>query len=471
MADGIDAGDRRSDRCPAISYQELLELDGDRAPDFLRMESPADIPLEPVAASRYTSADFLKLETAAVWHRSWQFACREDAIPQPGDCHLYEVAGKSAIIVRQADGSIKALQNACLHRGRKLVTEPGHKPQLKCPYHGFAWKIDGSLSCNPAPWDFPQVDESCFSLPELAVDSWEGFVFVNFDRDAPPLASVLHPLPEHFAGWNMADCYQAAHVGKIVPANWKAAVEAFIESFHVTCTHPQLTPYTGDANSQYDILSDHVCRFITPLGTPSPLIDSTSFTPEKLIDYWFANGSRAGNVDDENAPRPGEQPRAFAARLARRNWSEKTGRDLSGVSTAELIDAISYNFFPGFSVWGGVGSHIGYRWRPWEGRPDRCLMEVFLWVLPPAGEAKPAPASFNLLAEDQSWSDAKELGYLGGVYNQDQVNLRPVQEGMEAMGEDGVLTFSSYAESRCRNLHRMIDRYIAEYQARREARS
>lgn len=467
MADTPARIEHRSDRCPAVSYQELLDRDGGEVPDFLRIDRPADFPPEPIAASRYTSEEFQARERTGVWHRTWQFACREEQVSAEGDCHLYEVAGKSAIVVRQGDGSLKAFRNACLHRGRKLVTANGSKPQLKCPYHGFAWKLDGSLAHNPLPWDFPQIEGACFSLPEVAVDSWGGFVFVNFASDPPPLATVLAPMPEHFERWHMADCYQVAHVGKVVPANWKAAVEAFIESFHVTCTHPQITPYTGDANSQYDVLSDHVCRFITPLGTPSPLIDATSFTPEKLIDYWFSAGSRAGKRDDANAPQPGEEPRAFAARLARRNWSEKTGRDLSEVSTSELIDAISYNFFPGFSVWGGVGSHIGYRWRPWGDRPDQCLMEVFLWVLAPAGETRPAPAAFRLLAEDESWAEAAELGYLGPVYDQDQVNLRPVQEGLEAMGADGVLTLSAYSESRCRNLHRMVDRYIAEHEAAR----
>lgn len=460
----MNAPVRPADRSPAISYQQLLDQDGEPAPDFLRIEAPADFATTPVAASRYTSIDFFQREVAAVWHRTWQFACREDQILETGDSFIFEVAGRSAIIVRQVDGSLKALRNACLHRGRKLMTENGRKTQFKCPYHGFAWHLNGSFAHNPSPWDFPQIDEACFALPELAVDSWAGFVFVNFDKTAPPLASVIDPLPAHFARWDMANCVQTAHVGKIVPANWKAAVEAFLESFHVTTTHPQLTPYTGDANSQYDILSDHVCRFITPLGTPSPLIDSTSFTPEKLIDHWFKNGSRAGNVDDENAPRPGEAPRAFAARLARRNWAGKTGRDMSAVTTTELIDAISYNMFPAFSVWGGYGSHIGYRWRPWEGRPDRTLMEVFLWVTPPAERPRPAPAAFRLLAEEQSWTEASELGYLGSVYDQDQVNLRPVQQGLEAMGDDGVLTFSRYAESRCRNLHRMIDRYIEAHE-------
>jgi phenylpropionate dioxygenase-like ring-hydroxylating dioxygenase large terminal subunit len=455
----------RPDRCPAISYQELLEQDGGDAPEFLRTEGHADFGTAPVLASRYTSEEFMRRENAAVWHRTWQYVCREEQIARAGDSYIYEVAGKSAVVIRQPDGGLKALQNVCLHRGRKLVTSNGCNTRLKCPYHGFTWNIDGSFSHNPNAWDFPQIDEADFGLPELRVDTWGGFVFVNFDHDVAPLASIAHPMPDHFAHWGIENCYVAAHVAKVVGANWKCAVEAFVESLHVTTTHPQLTPYTGDANSQYDILSDHVCRFITPLGTPSPLIDSSKFTPERIIEYWFSKGSRAGNVDDENAPRPGELPRQFAARLGRKNWTEKTGRDMSQVSAAELIDAISYNMFPAFSVWGGVGSHIGYRWRPWGGKPGQCLMEVFLFVPVPPGTERPAAAQMNFLTEEQSWTEAAELGYLGGVYDQDQVNLRPVQEGLEALGSDGVINFGRYSEIRCRNLHRMVDRYVAEYEA------
>jgi len=451
-------------RCPAVSFQELLDLDPVETPAFMRIEAPADFGTEPIPASRYTSQDFFRREVAAVWHRTWQYACREEQLPNPGDSHVYDLAGKSAIVVRQTDGSLRALRNVCLHRGRKLLTHGGCNTRFKCPYHGFTWNIDGDFSENPMPWDFPLIDEANFALPRIAVDSWGGFIFVNFDPEAPSLASVADPLPEHFGHWGIADCYQSAHVGKVVSANWKAVVEAFLESHHVHMTHPQLTPYTGDANSQYDILSDHVCRFITPLGTPSPLIDSTDITPQKLVDTWFAKGSRAGPMGEENIFREGDNPREFAASLARKTWGEKTGKDLSNTSQTELIDAISYNMFPAFSIWGGVGSHIGYRWRPWEGRVDRTLMEVYLFAPLAPDSERPAPAPFRMLKESEAWKDAPELGYLGGVFDQDQVNLQPVQEGLEDLGEDGVIQFGRYSEIRCRNLHRMVDRYIEQHE-------
>jgi phenylpropionate dioxygenase-like ring-hydroxylating dioxygenase large terminal subunit len=117
-------------------------------------------------------------------------------------------------------------------------------------------------------------------------------VFVNFDKDAAPLESVLDPLPRHFKHWRMDECYMSAHVGKLVPANWKAVAEAFIENHHVAATHPQISPYTGDANSQYDTLSDHVTRAIAPYGYPRLLYEGAQMTSKQLLEKVIQNGSK-----------------------------------------------------------------------------------------------------------------------------------------------------------------------------------
>jgi hypothetical protein len=208
-------------------------------------------------------------------------------------------------------------------------------------------------------------------------------------------------------------------------------------------------------------LSDHVCRFITPLGTPSPLIDNAGLTPQRIVEYWFQKGSRAGPANDEVFGE-GQTPREFAARIARKTLQARTGKDYSNTAQTDLIDAISYQLFPAFGLWGGIGTHIGYRWRPWEGRVDRTLMEIYLFMPRPAEGEAPPPAALRFLGEDEPWSSAPELGYLGPVYDQDQANFLPLQQGLEALGKDGVIQFGRYSEIRCRNLHRMIDRYMQQ---------
>jgi len=97
-------------------------------------------------------------------------ACREEEIPNVGDYNIYEIVGKSFIVVRTAPDEIKAFYNSCLHRGRKLVTLNGCKNEFRCPYHGIAWNNDGTFKDNPIGWDFPQWEGRDMSLPQARVD-------------------------------------------------------------------------------------------------------------------------------------------------------------------------------------------------------------------------------------------------------------------------------------------------------------
>ncbi len=185
---------------------------------------------------------------------------------------MYDIAGYSYVIVRSAPDTIKAFPNACLHRGRQLKQYDGNCSEIRCPFHGFAWHLDGTLQDVPAHWDLPHVTADRFSLPEVKVGTWDGFVFINPDPDAEPLADFVKELAAHFDRWNLRDRYVQAHVSKVIRANWKIAQEAFCESFHVNATHPQILPYIGDTNSQVDVW-ENCSRVITPAATPSPLLD------------------------------------------------------------------------------------------------------------------------------------------------------------------------------------------------------
>ncbi|MCH9836103.1 Rieske (2Fe-2S) protein, partial [bacterium] len=180
-------------RSPGLTYQDLLDADTHPVPDVLRMESTKYFGSEDVAIERYTSRDWHRREVDQMWSKVWQFACREEHIPEAGDYILYEIAELSFLVVRQDDGTIKAFPNACLHRGRQLKEYDGHCSEIRCAFHGFAWKLDGELQDVPAAWDFPHVDQrpDDFTLPEASVDTWAGFVFITPNPDAAPLAVHL----------------------------------------------------------------------------------------------------------------------------------------------------------------------------------------------------------------------------------------------------------------------------------------
>jgi nitrite reductase/ring-hydroxylating ferredoxin subunit len=460
----------RADRHPADTYEEILERDSRAIPEHLREGPVPDIGTEPIATARYTQPEFARLEEKFLWPRIWQMACREDEIPNPGDTAIYEVVGRSLLITRQADGSIRAFHNSCLHRARKLATLGGCKNEFRCPYHGIAWNTDGSFKDNPISWDFPQWEGKDVSLPEARVGTWAGFVFINMNKDAPPLDDVLGPIKAHFEHYDLENCYTFFHVQKIVPCNWKAAAEAFMESHHAITTHPQLLPYLADVNSQYDALSDHVTRQFSAQMVPSPY-NNRSYTETEIVQAVMGVGSRAaiggpGNNEEIIVP-DGTTARIVMAEMTRKALTAEDGHDYSDKSDAEMVDALLYNVFPNMSFWAGYMPKLTYRWRPNGHDHTTSIMDIYLLKRVPKGGKRPKPAPVFEIGLDESVLEfgpkAGMSNGLAAVFEQDMSNLPFVQSGMEA-SEIGVLHFGRYAEMRIRLMHRMIDRYIAEGQ-------
>lgn len=439
-------------RSPGITYQELLETDTRRVPGVLRLEAPAPLDSVDVPIERYTSRAWHELEVERLWKRVWQFACREEEIPEPGDHHVYEIATMSYLVVRTETGEIKAYPNACLHRGRRLKDFDGRCSELRCPFHGFAWHLDGGLKDVPARWDFPHVDDAAFRLPEGRVGTWGGFVFINPDPDAEPFEDFVADLAAHFEVWDLAARYKEAHVARVVRANWKIAQEAFCEAFHVNGTHPQVMAYLGDTNSQVDVW-DNCARVITPGGTPSPLLDWEP-SPEQMLRAML------DVREDEELPfsvTDKQTVRALAAEQSRAGWRQLIGDGADEYCDAEMMDSIDYTLFPNFHPWGGL-NRIVYRFRPNGDDHRSSIMEV-LFLAPFSGE-RPPPAAVHWLDEDQPWTDAPELGMLAKVFDQDTFNMAKVQLGLETTAKPGI-TLANYQEAKIRWLHQRLGEWVS----------
>ena len=407
-----------------------------------------------MSMDRYISADFHALEMEKLWSRVWQFACREEHIPEPGDYTLYEIGHHSYIVVRAHSGEIKCFVNACLHRGRQLKQYAGNCSELRCPFHGFSWSTEGDLKDIPASWDFPQINASEFALPEAQVATWAGFVFINPDPEAAPFADFLGDMDSHFERWNLTDRYVQAHVAKIIDANWKIAQEAFCEAFHVNATHPQTLPYLGDTNSQVDVW-DTFARVITPGGTPSPLLD---WAPDEEDILRHMLDIR----DDMDLPWSveGTTARRSAADSARERWRPMVGDLVDGWSDAEFIDNLDYTLFPNFHPWGAF-NRIVYRFRPNGNDHRSSVMEVLL--LAPFDGERPPPAPVLHLDASQPWTDAEPLGMLGKVFDQDTFNMERVQLGLETTRKPGV-TLAGYQEAKVRWLNETLDQWLEREQ-------
>ena len=496
-----------------ISFAELLEADSHPVSDILRDESNLPPGNTKVPAAVYFSQAWHDLEVEKLWSRVWQLVCLEEEIPNVGDYHVYDIAHLSFLLVRTAPDEIKAYHNACLHRGRKLRETHGKGAlNLRCAFHGWCWNNDGSLKEIPCEWDFPDIDTADYDLPEAKVDTWQGFVFINPNLDAEPLADFLVGLDVHFEQLPFTERYKAAHVAKIMPMNWKVCQEAFMESYHVVATHPTLMENLGDANSKYDVWHNH-SRAMSPHGVESPhlygmphydrLEDGRQFAKwrhpmnghlyERVeenrvkvtnldgIDSFFdadgnwlegpqtqadphlcmwVGGPNLPGMDEIPLMTPNPPPeltepgeiRAYLADQKRDLMRETYGDsiDFEKFADAQMIDAIFYSVFPNWSPWGCLNP-IFYRFRPNGSDPETCIMEVMFFPPAPPGE-RPAPASLTELGIDDDWTLAPELGGLAKVFQQDSLNLPLVQKGLRAQKQQEVV-FAAYNEQKIRHFY------------------
>jgi phenylpropionate dioxygenase-like ring-hydroxylating dioxygenase large terminal subunit len=433
-------------------YQRLLDDDSRPVPDVYRWQAPVEDGQLRVPVSRYTSPEFHQVEVEKVWKRVWQMACREEDIPEVGDHINYEIAGIAILVVRSTPDTIIAFRNVCRHRGRILKEHPGRAEELRCAFHGIAWNLDGSLKHIPCRWDFPQVPDE-WPLLSVKSGSWGGFVFINLDPDSGSLEDYLGDLPAHFTDWPLEDRFKAVHVGKVLRCNWKLAQEAFMESFHVVATHPQLLAGMGDTITQYDSFGNFA-RGITPNGLPSTHVKWEP-TEQEMLD---AIVDRTLDVPSPMVVPEGGTARRTLADHRRAAMADVLGADrANSLSDAEMNDSMVYVMFPNFHPWGSY-NRIVYRFRPYENRHNMSIMECM--ILNPFKGKRPKAAPLKMLGPDDDWTDAFELGMLTRVFNQDVYNLPKVQAGLESGALDEVV-LARYQETKIRCIQAELERWVS----------
>ncbi|MFC9819344.1 aromatic ring-hydroxylating dioxygenase subunit alpha [Streptomyces erythrochromogenes] len=222
---------------------------GTGTPDTPAPEIPAsDPPGTALPARYYTDPAIAAAEKRHVFGASWQLVCHESDLPDPGSRLAATVADREVVVVRTEDGGLAAHLNVCRHRGTRLVTnpEPAGKA-IRCPYHGWTYRLDGSLVGAPEARQIPCLDKPRLGLFPARVESFLGFVFVNLDPGAVPLAKSCAGLAEavgHYAGADLVPVGRARihdlAGAEVQQANWKVAVDNYLEGYHVPVAHPGL---------------------------------------------------------------------------------------------------------------------------------------------------------------------------------------------------------------------------------------
>lgn len=443
-------------RAPGPTLHEQLLMDPTPPPWPLLEQSPVFYGDEDLPYHVYTSEDYAQAEYDHMWSRTWQWACHLDHVPEPGDFFVYDVGPHSALIVHTTSGEIKAYYNACMHRGTQLRSPGtcGFAAQLRCPFHGWTWSLDGELVDLPDRWDFPHVGDESHRLPELSVATFAGFVWVNFDPHAAPLEQYLGVLPAHFAEFGIEDRYIETHVRKRLPCNWKAAAEAFLEAYHVRETHA--SGNLGDeVTTQYDVFEPNISRFVHTTGMDSPQRPIPR-TEAEILAHLTRNLRRG--MEPLELPE-GMRARDFYAKYVQEEMGKRYGRDFSHLSESITLDSIEYFAFPNTFFFPGLSLGMVYRFRPDPTSNDHSYFDLLmLRPRPLDGEAPPPPDVIELDVDD-SYTIATGLGGLGKVYDEDTANMAAQTRGFRSSAKRAQ-TLGNYQEIRARHLQRRVREHL-----------
>jgi choline monooxygenase len=253
---------------------------------------------ETMPAWCYTSAAFYRREIERIFHKAWNFLGAADRLRAPGDYFTITFAGVPVIVLRDTEGKLRAFVNTCRHRGSALLEGNGNCRLIVCPYHSWRYRLDGTLAGAPEMHQTHDFDQADHALVPLALDSWAGFLFINFDPKAAPLADYLGDLPERVAPYRLDQMACARRKEYMIECNWKLFVENAKESYHIATVHRRtINKYASAHSSGYWVEAtkgQYCTTFAEHEGSMALLKGDTGFPlNESLEGLREAGGTRA----------------------------------------------------------------------------------------------------------------------------------------------------------------------------------
>ena len=388
------------DAATVTNLRRLMEYEAAR-----RAPPPGFPALPDVPGGRYTDPRYAALEHDGLWRRSWLLAGHTDELPKPGSFKLWEMVGQPLFLVHARSGEINAFYNTCSHRGAPVVTEPsGRRARFTCKYHGWVYDDEGELKSIRDVEDFADLDLSCRPLRRVRCERYGKLIFVNFSADAPSLADWLGSIAGEFDEFRFDQTRLVDHYVWDLDCNWKIAMEANMEVYHVPNIHPTTVAVGLDHRRNVNTLYPYGHgRMIAP----------------GWEDRKPPQNYRAAAV--EGVPRP----------------------EIAGVGEIGRTCTQSYNLFPNWvSPLGPTGYFVLNFW------PDgltKSKLEVW-WFGPDWGDGE-RPAYWDTTIE-----------YLNTVLREDTEFGRWIQKSQESYGFEGVPL--SYQESRIYHWHQAADAII-----------
>lgn len=424
-----------------------------------------------IGRDAYLSLDVLKKEKDALWPKVWQVAGRVEEIPNPGDFITYDIADDSIIVVRARDGQIKAYHNVCPHRGRQLTEGCGHASQFRCRYHGWTFDLDGKnvQIQDRQDWGGGLSDEET-TLHSVKVDTWGGFVWINMDPNSETLAEYLETIPSYLDAFEFENMRYRWNLELKLPCNWKVALEAFMEAYHVAATHPQLLEVQGDDYSQSYAQGKHAhfgyFESKTPPGMPSPRLNEAAPKDVRpgVIEFFRQMEEDLGAIFSKRdfeaskqimdvLPPDVDAGTAFGAAVEMgRAAAEAEGAGYPPNLDYEKLGAAGadWHIFPNCVTLPWFDGAIWYRARPNGDDPDTCIFDIWSLVRYAPGAEPPLERK---VIHDIEGHD------FGLIVNQDIANMHAVQKGMKSRAF-AFARPNPVQEVELTNFHRMLEAYL-----------
>jgi phenylpropionate dioxygenase-like ring-hydroxylating dioxygenase large terminal subunit len=435
---------------------------------------------EPVTYSTeaFLSRDYADAEGDLLWAKVWQHAGRVEEIPNVGDFITYDIGKDSIIIVRTAKDAIKAFHNVCSHRGRQLVDAPkgahsacGKRKQFVCGFHGWRYDLDGNCVHIPDKEDWNGVlTEQRTRLGEVKVDTWGGWIWINMDPDCGSLRDYLEPAAGHLDQFELDRMRYRWRKWVVFECNWKVAIEAFAESYHVGVTHPQLNKY-GDFYTVSAVQGRHGNnKFHSKKPAENTTASATvsrvgkGADPRKMIEqmqseFWETMQASTTPTLVAAAQRlVDELPEETPPEEVHRHWMESARRDDAArgliwpaLDRQQVADAgLAWHVFPNMTILQGNVFALCYRTRPYGSDPDKCIYEAFALERFPEGEEPKTEWVYAAPDDEKEWRK---------VLMQDFSNMAAVQRGMKSRGFRGTLP-NPLQERKVTNFHRVLASYM-----------
>ncbi len=428
-----------------------------------------------IGVDAYLSEDYARAERDKLWRKVWQQVGRVEELPEVGSYLTYDILDDSIIVVRTAHDRITAHHNVCMHRGRRLIDTPGGKKNacgrarksFVCGFHGWTYGLDGACINVPeqADWQGALTPENTH-LGTVNVDTWGGWIWINMDPQCEPLREYLEPAASMLDPFGLQNMRCKWRRWLHFDCNWKVAMEAFNETYHVAATHPQFNKFgefRGWAKTQgkhsnigYDAPKDlEETKSKIRLGAGADPRVSTA--EMQLYTMQETNATTTQTLVDAAVRLVDELPDDTPPDKVLEHWLSSARRDDAARGVIwPTIDpehlgrsGTAWQIFPNFQIGQGVTSALCYSARPHGYNPDKCIFEVAVYELYPEGEA-PQTEWVYTPAGDPNWLS---------VLPQDFSNMAAVQQGMKSLGFPGTKP-NPYRERSTANLHRNLAKYM-----------